>query len=227
MFWIIFSGFAMTLFIKRYGPDVTYWSSVKRQVFTDLSNVYSTYCQWMSTQNNNQNGITQVLLIRNHFLENDHESNIMNITNVFLKGDDELNQLLENKNNEFRLEIRYLYNGTKFRAVFDDFNNIKWPLYPEEFDNVGPRKRIISATSIFKPPNSDETIECDITQRVLKYMGPYFDFHTCAGKMKWRWIFPYTEFYTMKLKIIDIYGKTHLIDLEENPNIEWDHNFSI
>jgi len=76
------------------------------------------------------------------------------------------------------LEIRYVLRGKKFRAIAK--RGVKFPTLEEACGNVSAPK-ILSATLVSSPEGDTHL---DITDRVLKYMGPRGDWHGASVKVR-------------------------------------------
>ena len=114
------------------------------------------------------------------------------------------------------LEIRYLLNGEKYRIVFT--KKILYPMYSvEEVESVS-RRKILGADM------SKDGEEDDIRYRVLKYMGPKYNFYGDLDFIQFRcnWIYPSDDENSDGiLKIIDGFGKKHEYNLSEKTVIDW------
>lgn len=104
----------------------------------------------------------------------------------------------------FRVDVRYLAHGRKFRMVLHPGDTFTFPPVPES--HRGGPKGIMAAelvgTGLYAP-------NCNVTSRVLKYQGPAKDFHRGMGlKVALTEMFPYRDPQALQedynqLKVVD------------------------
>lgn len=98
----------------------------------------------------------------------------------------------------YKIEIRYVVNGKKYRAVIRDSDNVKFPIRKE----LGiPVNFKITHAYVY----TQDSVQIDVTERVLKYAGQNLDFNRHANCALYaKDIFPFDnagDFF--KLSIVD------------------------
>jgi len=88
---------------------------------------------------------------------------------------------------KYKIEIRYVVHGHKFRIVVRENEHIHFPIRKE----LGLMKpHIISASLLIK----DSGEECDVTKRIRKYFGQNRDFNSGLGlKLFVQDMFPFDD----------------------------------
>ena len=75
---------------------------------------------------------------------------------------------------KYKIEIRYIVHGRKYRIVVRENENIHFPIRKE----LGLMKPNIESASLLIKDNGGE---CDVTERIRKYFGQNKDFNSGLG----------------------------------------------
>lgn len=128
---------------------------------------------------------------------------------------------------DFRVEVRYLFEGRKYRMVLRPGDPCRLPS-PRRAHGAGAgtesscrMPRGVLSASLQGPPGSGH--RCDVTRRVLKYQGPDGDFHAGAGlRVRVHDMFPFDDHVAnaaeyRHLRLIDTLAKVHDVPYADNP----------
>lgn len=128
---------------------------------------------------------------------------------------------------DFRVEVRYLFEGRKYRMVLRPGDRCRLPS-PRRAHGAGAgtesscrMPRGVLSASLQGPPGSGH--RCDVTRRVLKYQGPDGDFHAGAGlRVRVHDMFPFDDHVAnaaeyRHLRLIDTLAKVHDVPYADNP----------
>lgn len=77
---------------------------------------------------------------------------------------------------KYRIEVRYVSHGQKFRCVIQRDDNVHWPIRKKLEMKNNPKV-------LFAFLKYDDGRIADVTKRVAKYAGPNSDFNTSNGCM--------------------------------------------
>ena len=117
------------------------------------------------------------------------------------------------KTDKFRVDVRYMAHGRKFRLVLRPGDSAHLGSLPER--HRGGPKGVMAAE--LRGPR--DACSVDITRRVLKYQGPARDFHAGMGLcVSVANMFPYDDYdelaQTFKaLVLVDSLARTHVIPM--------------
>lgn len=123
----------------------------------------------------------------------------------------------------FRMEVRYTFRHKKYRLVLRPGDTCTFPPYHEPSAPACRLPKGVLSARLQGPLGSD--IDCDVTQRVMKYQGPKGDFHAGLGlKVRLHDMFPFddhadntTRF--SHLRMMDTTARLHDLSYSGNPEL--------
>ena len=117
-----------------------------------------------------------------------------------------------------RLEVRYVLRNKKYRMVLRPGDACRVPL-----DEPAHRVARLLSARLHGPRGAD--IECDVTDRVLKYQGPRGDFHASSGlRVRVHDMFPFDDHADnvarfSHVRLVDSVGNVKDLDYALNPAV--------
>lgn len=124
----------------------------------------------------------------------------------------------------FRMEVRYTFRHKKYRMVLRPGDPCPFPPYDEPAATSCRMPKGVLSARLQGPLGSD--IDCDVTQRVMKYQGPKGDFHAGLGlKLKLQDMFPFDDQADNSarfshLRIMDTTARLHDLSYTGNPELK-------
>lgn len=116
----------------------------------------------------------------------------------------------------FRVEVRYTLRHKKYRMILRPGDSAPWPPYQEPLAPACRLPKGVLSARLQGPLGSD--IDCDVTQRVMKYQGPRGDFHAGLGlSVRLQDMFPFDDQLDNRLRF------THLRIMDTTARL---HDFS-
>ena len=119
---------------------------------------------------------------------------------------------------KYKIEIRYMVHGRKYRIVVRDNENVHFPIRKE----LGLKKPTITSASLVR---KDTEEEYDVTKRVQKYFGQNNDFNSGLGlKLFVQDLFPFDDHEDNAERFCDLYicmsdGRKYYFDYGKNEEI--------
>ena len=123
---------------------------------------------------------------------------------------------------KYKIEIRYVVHGRKYRIVVRENENVHFPIRKE----LGLKKPTITFASLVRKDTEENAEEdYDVTKRVQKYFGQNNDFNSGLGlKLFVQDLFPFDDHEDNAERFCDLYicmsdGRKYYFDYGKNEEI--------
>ena len=162
------------MFLQPMLARVSAWIQIVRMYWVVVSVYIAFYARATGLLPVPERAPDTVRIKRVYLIRDPPESDFADITDWFIphaKFHEDIAEAFPHWGRDWRVEIRYAVNGTKFRDVYRCGDSLHWPPELHSPPVRGPRGIVSAVLHSTNPGNVR-----DITQRVKKYAGPNGDF---------------------------------------------------